>query len=203
MALYQRLETGLGQCITLTNMDCYLPYLAPEILEVVMHGRYQPASSFRHPVFAPQGIYRCKGRGNWIALTVSDDMEWQSLVKAMGRPGSCANGQYDDAVSRLRRHDELDVVISSWTKRHTTSEVVKALQAHGVPAAELPIKDGIYRDPHLSQRGFWLKVGKGGGNEGMRPAFLWKMNQASSKAQQQPIRPSDDSAKVLHDLLGR
>ena len=83
---------------------------------------------------APQGVYRCIGTDNWVALTVRSAEEWKQVADAHrpARPGRRRVAGH--LAGRHARHDELDAAISAWTAGLEQYEVAEALQAAGVAA---------------------------------------------------------------------
>jgi crotonobetainyl-CoA:carnitine CoA-transferase CaiB-like acyl-CoA transferase len=49
---------------------------------------------------APQGVYACAGDEQWVALSITDDDEWRSLVEIVDDPALAASSI--DALRRTR-----------------------------------------------------------------------------------------------------
>ena len=57
-------------------------------------------------------------------------------------------------ADRIRHRDELDAVIEDWTRAQDCHEVMKRLQAAGVPCGAVQNGADLVNDPHLQARGF-------------------------------------------------
>ena len=112
----------------------------------------------RDPAVAPQGVYRCIGTDNWVAITVRSADEWKQVADLIGRPDLAADESLADLAARHARHDELDAAISAWTAGLEQYEVAAALQARGVPAGPVLANWQMLPDPHLYERGMFETI---------------------------------------------
>jgi crotonobetainyl-CoA:carnitine CoA-transferase CaiB-like acyl-CoA transferase len=101
----------------------------------------------------PQGVYRCKGDDEWVALAATDDAARVSLAKLIGQ-----NQLGRDEAGWRAQDDEIDKLISDWTDRRSLPEAVSALRARGVAAAAVTAPAALLSDPQLLARGFWETV---------------------------------------------
>jgi crotonobetainyl-CoA:carnitine CoA-transferase CaiB-like acyl-CoA transferase len=147
-ALRHRARTGEGQRIELSMLEGELQLVAPALMEVAMSGREPSRLGNRHAWLAPQGVYRCAGEDDWVALCVETETQWEALAQAIGR---------DDLVplalqERRARHDEIDAAIEAWTRERGHYDAMQALQAVGVPAGAVLDVAEVHADPHLRAR---------------------------------------------------
>ena len=151
-ALSGRQRSGLGQHVDVSVRDLASSFVGPELLDVAMNARDPHRDGNRDHSAAPQGVYRCLGEDQWISLSVASEPEWQAFVKAIGSPSWAVGDAFGDAFRRWRRHDELDVLIEAWTRRHAATEATRILQARGVAAHPSLPPDEMMRDAHLLAR---------------------------------------------------
>ena len=57
-------------------------YIEEYVLQEQLTGEV-PRYGNRDPRFAPQGVYRCAGDDNWLALSVRNDAEWRALCELL------------------------------------------------------------------------------------------------------------------------
>src|SRR5205085_2361331 len=89
---------------------------------------------------APQGIYKCRGDEQWLALSVESDSHWQGLCDVLGHPTWTKEPEFATFADRQRNHDALDEGLLAWTADQSLTEIVEMLVERGVPA-------GSVRDP--------------------------------------------------------
>ncbi len=151
-ALRHRRRTGEGQRIELSMLEGELQLLAPALLDVGMNGRTQTRIGNRHAWLAPQGVYRCAGDDEWVAVCVENDEQWRALATTIGQPDLAAAPGYATAALRHEHHDEIDAHIEAWTGGRGHYEAMYALQAAGVAAGAVLDVGEVHRDPHLTHR---------------------------------------------------
>ena len=157
-ALRHRARTGQGQWVDIALNEAGVTYCADALLELQRSGAVRPPMANRDPSVAPQGVYRCIGTDNWVAITVRSAEEWPRLAELIGRPDLAADASLRELAVRHARHDELDAAISAWTAGLEQYEVAHALQALGVPAAPVLANWQILPDPHIHHRGMYETV---------------------------------------------
>ena len=157
-ALRYRNRTGKGQWIDLGMYQLGCMFIGEYIMDWVANGRNPARIGNRHPWRAPQGIYPCAGDDQWCAISVGDDDEWEALSLAMGRPDLAQDTRYAGHLGRRRNHDELDEVISAWTRGLDKYELMELLQGVGVPAGPVFDYKDSSLDPHTWASGFKERV---------------------------------------------
>src|SRR5258708_12472566 len=61
VALLHRRETGEGQFIDLSQVQCMLPFTAAWAIEQSANGRVAPRAGNRHPLFVPHAVFPSAG----------------------------------------------------------------------------------------------------------------------------------------------
>ena len=201
MALYQRLETGEGQFVDLSLVENFLPYLAPALLDAAMNGRDQKPMGNRHPFFAPQGVYPCKGEDRWVALTVQSDTAWEALVVLIADARLTAP-HFETVYGRLRHQDEIDSIIGEWSKHCVLEELVPLLQQNGITAGGVLNEADVFCDQHLRQREFWLELEQDDTGKHDYPGMVWRSNGTASRDEHlPPCRLGEHNGYVYRELL--
>jgi crotonobetainyl-CoA:carnitine CoA-transferase CaiB-like acyl-CoA transferase len=63
-----------------------------------------------------------------------------------------------NATARWERHDELDDRISAWTREQTPYQVMRQLQAVGIPAGVVQTAEDLWRDVQLRAREYMVTM---------------------------------------------
>jgi len=156
-ALSYRQRTGKGQYLDVAQTEA-LPTLIPEvIMEYVMNGRFRPTMGNRDEIMAPHQCYKCKGEDNWVAIAVGTDEEWSALCRAMGNPDWSKEQRFSDQYSRWQNQEELDKLITEWTKNFAHYEVMQKLQEVGVAAGPSLNMEELVNDPQIKERGVFIE----------------------------------------------
>jgi len=158
IALKHRQRTGKGQHIDLSQVEAVTSFMGQPIMDYVMNRRMQPRRGNRHQSFAPHGVYRCRGKDDWVAIAVSSEEEWRGLCDAMVNPPWTKEPRFSDPLNRYENHDALDKLLEGWTSQHDKHEVMRILQQAGIASAPVLPASELVADPHMEHRGFFQEV---------------------------------------------
>jgi crotonobetainyl-CoA:carnitine CoA-transferase CaiB-like acyl-CoA transferase len=149
-ALYHREHTGQGQFIDLSQSETTINLLGTGILNYTANGIVAPRIGNRSSNYCPHGAYPCAGEDRWCAIAVSNDEEWSRLCKVMGRLDLVTDSRFATDAARREHEDELDELISAWTRQRDPWDVMNTLQDGGVIAGVVSdLEDITTRDPWL------------------------------------------------------
>ncbi|MDA0352689.1 MAG: CoA transferase [Chloroflexi bacterium] len=151
-ALRHRNRTGEGQYIELSMLEGELQLVAPALLDVTMNGRVPSRIGNRHAWHAPQGVYRCAGDDEWLALGIATDEQWRALASAIGRPELAEDARFTSEAGRHECEDELDAAIEAWTASRNHLDAMRELQAAGVPAGAVLDVAEVHGDAQFAHR---------------------------------------------------
>ncbi len=154
-ALRHRRLTGNGTHIDISQRELSTAVVGEAIMDYTMNGRIRQPMVNGHTSMAPHSAYPCAGEDRWIAIVVENDEQWQSLCQLMGKPSLAEDEKYRDGLSRWNNQEELNAVISDWTKDYDHYEIMNRLQAHGIAAGAVTDAADLMSDPHLESREFF------------------------------------------------
>ena len=157
-ALAERDRSGIGRFVEVSMVEAALNCAAEVVIE---HSAYRSSlhrDGNRGPVAAPQGVYPCAGREQWIAIAVVDDHAWQALGDALGRPAWTADERFARDADRRSHHDELDRLLAESLAGRDRGQLVDALLSAGVPAAPVLPPAALHDHGQLQGRGFFEPV---------------------------------------------
>ena len=157
-ALLHRARTGRGKWIDLAMYQAGASFVGAGLLAYSFNGQRTLRIGNRHPSMAPHGCYPCAGRDQWVTIAVRDNVDWAVFCAAIDRPDLGSDPGLAIVSQRLARHDELDSIISEWTRDRTSYEVMDTLQSAGVPAGPVLTAGQALNDPHFQHRGFFEGV---------------------------------------------
>ena len=157
-AVRHRNRTGQGQYIELAMLEGEMQLIAPALMDVMMNSRSPNRTGNRHDRFAPQGVYRCKGENEWVAITVRTDIEWQSLANLIGKPEVAKDNRFIDLIGRQIHHEDIDKLVENWTQTLTPQEAETVMQGAGIPAGALLNLNEAFTHPQFQHRNTLVHV---------------------------------------------
>ena len=200
-ALRRREATGTGALIELAQAESLLHFLGEYFVDASRGHDEWSALGNRHPHRAPQGVYPCTGEDRWVAVSVAGDHEWRGLVRAMGSPPWATGPELDGEDGRRARHDEIDRHLAAWTAGLDRWEVARRCQAEGVEAGPVLDEADLLADPHLRERGFFVRTGSEELGEWDFAGHLWRWDGPERRVG--PVNQlGHDNEDILRDVLG-
>ena len=157
-ALDYRRRTGRGEYLDFSQLESAIHFITPAILEYVTNGRELKRIENRSTYAAPHGVYRCKGNFRWCAITVSNEDEWKSFCKIIGKPLLAQDPQFATLVARLENVDKLDRIVEDWTTKRSSEEVMDLMQKSGVAAGVVQNGQDLDNDPQLKKRNYYWEL---------------------------------------------
>ena len=154
-ALDHRRRTGEGCYVDVAQIETALHFLGPELLDLQANGFEASRIGNRSAMAAPQGCYRCAGEDNWCAIAVDSEAQWANLCREMGREDLSRDGTLSDHAGRIQAHDAIDEAITAWTSIQDAHDLMKRLQAAGVPAGVVQRSSELLRDRQYEHRHFY------------------------------------------------
>ena len=201
-ALAYRRRTGTGQFIDLSQLEATTNLIGEYLLAYQQTGELPRPAGNRHPLWAPQGTYACRGDDEWVSISVRSDDEWRRFCEAAGLAALQQDPNYATGSGRRLYHDRLDAAIAAWTRGQDKFEVMETLQRAGIPAGAVLNARELLEDPHLAHRGFYVRAQRSDGQSlpmaGM-PMTVDGQRRAEWRAA--PV-PGQDNHLVLREVLG-
>ena len=164
-ALHHRRRTGKGQFIDASQVQAACTLNGAYVLDYTVNGRpfarpgMPPGNRATHPAVAPHNSYRCAGEDRWCVISVFDEPQWEALKRCLGSPRWAEDPKFATVTGRLANEDELDRHIEAWTAERDRYDIMRELQAAGVPAGAVQFPDDrVDNDEHLRARGVHVEI---------------------------------------------
>ncbi len=158
LSLLVKARTGKGRHVNLSQVECMLPMVASFIVEQSACGKTTPRNGNAHPLFAPHGVYPCAGDDQWLVLSVTNETQWQALVRVIDASDLRTDSSLNHAAGRRCRQQLIDAQISAWSRQRTADTAMRELQTAGIGAGVVKPVWHVLDDPHLNDRGFFTKM---------------------------------------------
>jgi benzylsuccinate CoA-transferase BbsF subunit len=201
-ALMRRSKTGEGTYIEQSQIEAGLNFMVPHLLDYTVNNRILERMGNRDREMAPHGVYPCEGADRWVAIAVADDAQWRNFCGVVGKPEWTDDPKFDTLQHRKANEDELENLISEWTKNYTPEQVMKMMQEAGVPAGVVETGEDLLNDPQLKHRGHFPVLNHSGIGPHSYHAPAYKL----SKTPCQITRPApcigEHNDYVYKEILG-
>lgn len=139
-ALEERSQSGLGQSLDLSVMDCMISLLGNFMPGYFLNGESPERVGNRHLLSAPWNIYPTSD--GYVIICSGNDRWWDATLQAVGRPDLVGDPRFATIIKRVENVDAVDAVLSAWTSRHTTTEVEVVFEGINIPVGRIvPIEE--------------------------------------------------------------
>ena len=154
-AIYRRRRTGRGGRIELSQLESTVNMMGPSLLAYSLTGEEPTTIGNRSLGRCPQGVFRCRGEDEWIALSVGDDEQWHRTSVILGLTDDARPHRFTSFDSRKAQEDELEELIETSTRNFDGRELMMRLQRESVPASVVNTARDVFSDPVILERGYW------------------------------------------------
>jgi crotonobetainyl-CoA:carnitine CoA-transferase CaiB-like acyl-CoA transferase len=201
-ALLQRSRTGAGQYIDLSQWETSIAVLGEGLAEQSLTGRQPERNGNRDPEMSPHGVFRCAGTQRWVAIAARDDGEWQRLATEMGRSELAGDARFATLKARKEHEDDLEAILTEWTRGQQAEDVVARLQKNGIPAFVSMSNRDLTEDAHLNESGFFVRLEHPEVGARQHLGIPWRMSGTPCHVRRAAPCLGQDSEDVLRRILG-
>jgi len=202
-ALMQARRTGLGQHVDVSMLGVMSMMVSGEPFDVLERLGVPQRTGLTVPRLAPFGTYRT--RDGFVSICAPMEVFAKALFQAMGRSDLSSDPRFSSRDERVVHVQELDRIIEDFTQKFTTSEVVRILEAAGVPAAEVRNTDQAVRDPRVIARGETVKLAHpkyGDVDDVFGMGMPLKFSGSAVGFDEPPPAVGEHNEAIYHGLLG-
>ncbi|KAF0193542.1 MAG: formyl-CoA transferase [Bacillota bacterium] len=189
-ALNKRHETGRGQMVDVSMLDCQVAILENAIARYEVTGQVPGRIGNRHPSISPfSAVPAADGH---MIVAIGNDNLWQQFCKLVDRTDLREDTRYLTNKSRTDNWASLEPELIKIFNHKTIIEWIDTLEAAGIPCGPINTVDKVLMDPQIIARNMI--------EESVHP-IAGKIRMAGS-----PIKMSDAPESVMRypaPLLGQ
>ena len=199
IALWHKRQTGEGQFIDLSQVECLFPLSAPGILSQSAAKETPTRSGHNQEIDCPHGVFPVLGEDRWIFVHIKTDQEWQifsSLVDELSDFNRLT------LFERQSMSDKIFTSIADWSSQQDGQVLMKMLQQNGIAAATLNNSDDLIENEHFQSRGYlqWLERAFVGNQP--HPSPPWRNGTEAIKIKEPAPTLGQHNTEILKDWLG-
>ncbi len=202
IAIHHRNLTGEGQMIDLSHQETSIQLIASQVMQFSMTGETPSRQGNRDKRMAPHGNFPCLGVDSWIAIAVRSNEEWSRLAAILGGDGLAADQRFADLAGRLEHVDELEGIVSDWTRDKDAESITTRLQTEGIPCAPVLTTREVIENPQHDARGFFEPVDHPDTGIYVHPGTPWRLSGMPARIRAPSPGIGQHSVQVLSGLLG-
>jgi crotonobetainyl-CoA:carnitine CoA-transferase CaiB-like acyl-CoA transferase len=202
-ALYERRATGQGRRLQVAMQDAMLHYIRIAFQAQAATGQAARRNGSRSATqVAPAGIFPCTpgGPNDWVYVFARQVDHWHRLLKVLGREDLIGNPHYDSPKARGARIEEINAMVTDWTRRRDKHEAMRIIGGAGVPAGAVLDTMELMNEPSFTERGI-LQVAEHPTGPFKMPSWPVRFDGRPPKLEPAPLL-GQHNAQVFGDWLG-
>lgn len=157
-ALDYRRRTGQGIYIDAAQLESSVQFMAPVLLDYTANRQVTQRSGNISDRAAPHGVFPCRGKDRWCAITVFNEEEWQGFCGAVGNLPWTRFPEFSSLEARKQNEARLNRFVEDWTRDQEAQWVMERMQQFGVPAGVVNNGEDLGNDPHLKFQQYYRRL---------------------------------------------
>ena len=151
LALRTRERSGVGQVVDVALAESVFSLLEGVLPEYSYHGVVRERTGNIAHNSAPTNMYRCAD-GVYVVIGANSTPLFKTLAGIIGRPDLRDDPELQRNPGRVRRADELDAAIETWTVSRPSADVLATLRHARVPVGRINSIADIVDEPQFQAR---------------------------------------------------
>ena len=200
-ALHRRTETGRGEYIDISMLDCQVAMLVYQAAFYLHSGNVPGRQGREHDSIATYGTFKAKDGMELVIAALNDHM-WQSLCSVLGCQELLADARFASARDRAKNRDVLVPLIEQRFLARPADEWMQLLEQEGVPVGVVNTIDNVAANPQIKHRGMILELAAADGRRARVAGDPFLFEEARRNAHTFPPTAGEHSAVILRDVLG-
>ncbi|WP_375504166.1 CaiB/BaiF CoA transferase family protein [uncultured Jatrophihabitans sp.] len=162
-ALRSAERTGRGQFVDVAMSDAVLALCERVVYQYSYGGVIAAPEGNGHPMLCPFDVF--PARDGWVAIAAHRDHFWAELCARIDRPELAADARYATNPARVAHRNEVEEIITSWTRERSRAEIVEVMGGV-VPCGAVNDAESLSRDPHFAARDMLVTLDQPGSSGG-------------------------------------
>jgi len=155
-SLHARHETGKGQHVDISLLDCQVAWLINQGAGYLVSGEVPPRRGNEHPTIVPYGTFKASDQAFIIAA--GNDSQFQRMCDVMGAPTLASDIRFATNSDRVRNRRDLIPAIDEYTVLKPAAHWLKTMEEAGVPCGPVNDLEQTFADPQVQHRGMAINL---------------------------------------------
>lgn len=149
-ALYYRAQTGEGQKVDVSMLDCQVAILENAIARYMASGESPGLIGNRHASITPFEAFKTKTE--YVIIAVGNDNLWSKFCTLVGRDELFLDPRFATNPLRTRNHSQLKPILDEVFLTKTCEEWIEILDKAGIPCGPINDVAAVMKHPQVLAR---------------------------------------------------
>jgi crotonobetainyl-CoA:carnitine CoA-transferase CaiB-like acyl-CoA transferase len=150
LALMARQQTGQGQKVDISMLDCQIALLTYQAGIYFATGESPGRMGNQHPTITPYETYRCQD--GYINVACGNDNMWRKFCAVLGQENWPEDERFRTNADRVQHRRQLGALIEPVMLDKTQDEWITALRGAGLPCGPIQTVGQACEDPQVLAR---------------------------------------------------
>ncbi|PTB18893.1 CoA transferase [Trinickia symbiotica] len=193
--------SGEGQYIDLALLDSMIAATSHYASQYLVSGEIPIRRGTEGNGGMPSRMFRCADRD--IMIVAGNNEQYARMCNVLGHPELASDPRFSEIALRVKNRRALGEVFEPLIAKWRSDELLRALDAAGVPAGPINDLQQVFADPHVQARAMCVEVAHPLTDEPVRMvANPVKMSGTPIDSYAPPPMLGQHTNDVLRDLLG-
>src|SRR3990172_2969877 len=151
-ALHEREQSGRGQLIDISMLDCQIAVPENAFVRHFATGETPRPLGTRHPLATPFQAFPTKDGWIVVALSWGVENQWELFCATIGRSDLIDDPRFDTPGLRTRNHAVLEPMLNEALRQKTTADWLREFDAIGLPCGPLNDIPAAAEHPQVKAR---------------------------------------------------
>jgi crotonobetainyl-CoA:carnitine CoA-transferase CaiB-like acyl-CoA transferase len=199
LALLARAQTGKGQKIDMSMLDCQVALLTYQAGIYFATGESPTRMGNQHPTITPYETYRCQD--GYINVACGNDNMWRTLCRALQQEAWVDDPRFRTNADRVEHRRQLGALLEPVMLQKTMREWIDILQQHGIPCGPIQSVGQVCNDPQVLARDMIIALNHPTAGPIRVTGIPIKLSETPGAVHSPPPLLGEHTAAVLHDWL--
>ena len=149
-AYVHRLKTGEGQLVDTSLFEAGIQQMYWQAAIYFATGEVPGPTGSAHILSAPYQAFRAAD--GWLNIGGANQANWERMCRVLGAQDWLEDARFRSNAERMKNLDALERTMSERLKSRKVDELIKALEAEGVPCGRINSIADVAADPHALAR---------------------------------------------------
>ena len=200
-ALQERHNSGQGQMIDISMLDCQVALLENAFVRYLANGEIPRPLGTRHPVFTPFQVFPTKDSYVAVATMGGVHDQWPIFCAVIGRIDIIDDKRFETGWLRTQNFEALEPILNEAMKCKMTDEWLKEFESASIACGPVNTIDKTAADPQIEVREMIVNVHHPLGGDFKVVNTPIKLSRTPCKVTQASPDLGEHTEEVLKELL--
>lgn len=199
-ALYRRQNTGRGETIDISLLDCQAAMLSYQAAFYLHSGKVPGRQGREHDSIATYGTF-VAGDGVEIVIAALSDKMWLTICRVLGCEDLVVDPRFASAADRVAHRAELVPLLERQLAAAPADAWMKLLDRAGVPVGVVNTLDRVAADPQINHRQMIVELAAEDGRRVRVVGNPMKFAESQRQYNTYPPAAGEHTEAVLKEIL--